>query len=61
MKLGSIKILVKAVDNEGEVFAYLKQTFPHINETNKKERIFVGPQITHLFEEQGFSTKFDST
>jgi hypothetical protein len=52
---------VKAMDNEREVFAYLRQKFPRTNEANKKERIFIGPQITHLFEEQDFSTKLDST
>jgi len=30
-------------------------------QANMKERIFVGPHITHLFEEQNFSSKLNST
>jgi hypothetical protein len=61
IKLGSIKILVKAKDNERERFACLRQKLSQISEANTKEGIFVGPKITHLFEEQDFSTKLDST
>jgi len=61
IKFGSIKILVKAMDNEREGFAYLRQKLPQISETNMKEGIFVGPHITHRFEEQDFSIKLDST
>jgi hypothetical protein len=49
------------MDNEREGCAYLRQIFPQLSEAKMKEGIFVGPQITHLFEEKDFSTKFDST
>jgi hypothetical protein len=31
-------------------FAYLMQEFPKVSEGKKKEEIFIGPQITQLFE-----------
>jgi hypothetical protein len=52
---------VKAMDKESEGFAYLRQTFPKINEAKKKGRIFVDPQNTQLFEDQDFSTKLNYT
>lgn len=41
MKLGLIKMSVKAMDKESE-------GFPKISEAKKKEGIFLGPQITQL-------------
>jgi hypothetical protein len=61
IKLDLIKISVEAMDKESERFVYLRQTFPKISETKQKEGIFVGPQITHPFEDQDFSTKLNST
>jgi hypothetical protein len=61
IKLGSIKTLVKAMDNEREGFANLKHEFPQVSETMKKEGIFFGPQIEELFEDQDFSTKLNYT
>jgi hypothetical protein len=57
IKLGFIKLFVKAVSKESDRFGYLKQKCPKISETKKKEGIFVGPQIKQLFEDQDFSTK----
>jgi hypothetical protein len=56
-KLGLIKVFVKAVNKESERFGYLRREFPTISEAKKKERIFVGPQIKQLFEDQDFSIK----
>jgi hypothetical protein len=56
-KLGLIKVLVKAVNKESEMFSYLRRELPTISEAKKKEGIFVGPQIKQLFEDQDFSTK----
>jgi hypothetical protein len=49
------------MDNEREDVAYLRQKFHQISEANMKEGIFVGTQITRLFEEQDFGTKLDYT
>jgi hypothetical protein len=46
---------------ESEGFAYWRQKFPKICEAKMKEGIFVGPQITQLFEDQDFSTALNST
>ena len=61
IKLGLIKISVKATDEENEAFYYLRQTFPNVSEDKKKDGIFVGPQITQIFGDQDISTKFNST
>jgi len=45
IKLGLLKICVKAMTKEGKEFNYLKQKFPCISEAKIKERIFVGPLI----------------
>jgi hypothetical protein len=55
--LGLIKVFVKAVYKESERFGYLRREFPTISETKKKERIFNGPQIKQLFENEDISTK----
>jgi hypothetical protein len=60
IKLGLIKIFVKAVDKESEESVCLRQKCPKINEAKIKEGIFVGPQIT-LLEKQDFSTKLNFT
>jgi hypothetical protein len=52
---------MKVIDKESERFAYLGQKFPKVSEAKMKERIFVGPQITQLFNDQDFSTKLTST
>jgi hypothetical protein len=57
IKLGSINILVKAMDNEHEGFARLRQKFSLKGESMMKEGIFVFPQIEELFENQYFSAK----
>ena len=42
--LGLIEIFVKAMYEDGERFAYLRQKFPRIREAKMKEGIFVGSQ-----------------
>jgi len=49
------------MDEESEGFDYLRQKSPKIREAKKKDGIFVGPQITQLFEDQEFNTKLHST
>jgi hypothetical protein len=60
IKLGLIKVSVKARYKESEMFAYFRQKFPKIIETKKKKEILVGPQITQLFEDQVSSTEINS-
>ena len=40
------------MDKESDGFAYLRQKFPKISEARMKEGIFIGPQITQLFEDR---------
>lgn len=40
-----MKILVKALDREGQAFVYLRNTFPKLNEVTAKGGIFIGPQL----------------
>ena len=49
------------MDKEREGFAYLRKKIPKVSEAKMKEGIFFGPQITQLFDDQYFSTKFTST
>jgi hypothetical protein len=60
IKLGLIKMSVKAMDEESEGFHYLRQTFPKASEAKTKDGIFVGPQITQIFEDQDIRTKLNS-
>ena len=57
-KLHLIKISVKSMVKESEVFAYLRQKFPKTSEVKMKAGTFVGPQIKQLFNHQQFITKF---
>lgn len=57
INLGSINILVKAMANEHEGFARLRQKCSQKGEAMMKEGIFVFPKIEELFENQFFSTK----
>jgi hypothetical protein len=49
------------MNEESEVFDYLRQMFPKIRKAKKKDGIFVGPQITQIFKDQDISTKLHST
>ena len=52
---------VRATDEQSEGFDYLRQKFPKIREVKKKGGIFVGPQVTQIFEDQDISIKLNST
>lgn len=60
IKLGLIKNLVKAMDKDGEGFAYLKQKFPKLSDAKIKEGIFVGPQIRELMKDEIFDKKLNT-
>ena len=54
IKLGLMKNFVKAMNKTGPGFQYLQTKFPRINEAKLKERIFVGPQIREVFNDDEF-------
>ncbi|GFG38379.1 hypothetical protein Cfor_03177, partial [Coptotermes formosanus] len=45
IKLGLMKVFVKAPDIGGQAFTYLRNKFPRLSEAKVKKRIFIGPQI----------------
>jgi hypothetical protein len=47
IKLGLIKISVKAMDKESKTSAYLRQKFPKLTKARMKEGIFFGPQLNN--------------
>ena len=54
IKLGLMKNLVKAMNQNGPAFCYLIDKFPNLSSTKIKEGIFVGPQIHSLFKDSYF-------
>jgi hypothetical protein len=45
------------MNEEGEGFEHLRQTFPRIIEAKINEDIFVGPQVKQLFQDPHFKNK----
>jgi len=60
IKLGFLKISVKAMDKESEGFGYLRHKFSKISEAKWKKGVFIDPQIKQLFKDQDFSTNLNS-
>ncbi|KAJ4446493.1 hypothetical protein ANN_13189 [Periplaneta americana] len=54
-----MKSFVKAMDKNGEGFAYVRNMFPKPSETEVKEGIFVGPQIRKLLKDESFEKKLN--
>jgi hypothetical protein len=48
IKLGLIKIYVKAMKKEGKEFDYLSKKFSRISDVKIEEGIFFGPQVKQL-------------
>ncbi|GBM78933.1 hypothetical protein AVEN_26730-1 [Araneus ventricosus] len=57
IKLGLMKIFVKAGDCGGSGFQYLRLKFPKVSEAKIKEGIFVGPQFRQLMKDPVFESK----
>ena len=55
IKLGLMKIFVKAMDRDGDGFKYLQTKFPRISDAKIKEGIFVGPQIREVLNDEEFA------
>jgi hypothetical protein len=49
IKLGLMKIFVKAMDRNGSAFKYLAEKISRLSEAKIKQGVFVGPQIHKLF------------
>ena len=58
IKLGLMKQLVKALDKDGDCFAYVCKSFPGLSTEKFKGGIFVGPQIRRLIND---TTKFEKS
>jgi hypothetical protein len=54
LKLGLMKNLVKAMNQEETAFTYLREKFPSLSEAKLKEGIFIGPQIRPLIKDEYF-------
>ena len=54
IKLGLIKQLVKALDNDGECFKYICRSFPGLSTENLIASIFDGPDIRKLIQDENF-------
>lgn len=57
IKLGLMKIFVKALDREGVAFLHLRNKFKHLSEAKVKEGVFIGPQIKAVFRDEEFENK----
>ena len=58
IKLGLMKQFVKALDKDGDCFAYVCKSFPGLSTEKLKGRIFDGPQIRRLIND---TTKFEKS
>ena len=56
LKLGLMKNVVKAMNQEEAAFTYLWEKFPRLSEAKFKEGVFIGPQIWDLIEDEYFDT-----
>ena len=54
LKLGLVKIFVKAVNQAEAAFTYLREKFPRLSEAKLKEGVFIGPQIRDLIKDEYF-------
>ena len=54
LKLGLTKNSVKAMNQEEDAFAYLREKFPRLSEAKLKEGIFIGPPIRDLIKDEYF-------
>ena len=47
---------IAVLDNDGQWFTYIGQTFPTISDSQLKQGVFDGPQILTLFKDTKFVT-----
>ena len=58
IKLGLMKVFVKALNRDGEAFNHLRKQFPRLSEA-KVKGVFTGPQIRDVFKDTTFSSKLN--
>ena len=54
IKLGLMKMFVKAMDRNGTTFLYLRQKFPLLNDAKTREGVFTSPDIHSLLRDEVF-------
>ena len=54
IKLGLMKQIVKALNKDGDCFAYICKAFPGLSDEKKKAGVFDGPQIRQLIRDNQF-------
>jgi len=54
LKLGLVKNVVKAMNQEEAAFTYLQKKFPRLSEAKLKEGVFTGPQIRDIIKDEYF-------
>ena len=58
IKLGIMKLFIKALDRDGDCFQYIIcLTFPRVSDVKKKAGIFDGPQIRTLLKDKHFMAR----
>jgi hypothetical protein len=58
LKIGLMKNVVKAMNQEDAAFTYLREKFPRLSEIKLQEGIFFGPQIRDLIKDAFFDILF---
>jgi hypothetical protein len=61
IKLGLMKIFVKALGTDGQAFTYLRNKFPKLSEAEVKQGIFIGPQIRDIMQDPDFHGSLSDT
>jgi len=54
IKLGLMKIFVKAMGHNGTTFLYLRQKLPLLSDAKIREGVFTGPDIRSLLRDEVF-------
>lgn len=61
IKLGLMKVFVKALSKERKAITYLRSMFPRLSEAKIKEGVFIGPQIKAVLKNEEFESKLNKT
>ena len=54
IKLGLMRVFVKALERDGNTFNYLRTKFPKLSESKVTEGVFIGPEIRSLLKDKEF-------
>ena len=61
LKLGMLKKVVKAMNQEEVAFTYLWETFPRLSEAKLKEDVYIGPENETLSRTNTATLSFNVT